>query len=171
MVAVKSLILAVLMLGALSFGPARADEGAYGSLVGLAKTTAKNPAPEADEAEPADGQTREALKDAVAQPPAPRNRTRAQAPAEPRTEDGRVVAPAPSPGPRVWTKLYSSLLPSWKHAPAIPALKSEFEPALSTAAVRAAPAAPALAPEAEKAGERRGLSELLSASVVPSDAQ
>jgi hypothetical protein len=170
-VSVKRLIPAVLLLGALAFANARADDGAYGSLVGLAKTAVKNPAPEAEEGDASTAQMKEALKDAVAQPPEPRSQARAQPPAETRNDDARVVTPAPSQGPRVWTRLYSSLIPSWRRAPAIPSLKSEFEPALSTAAVRAAPAAPAPAPDAVKAGERRGLSELLSASAVPADAQ
>ena len=160
---------ALLALGAFAF--ARADEGAYKNLVGMAQA-APDRGPEADDA-PTDAAAKMGtLKDAVADVPAPRSSAAetpsspaASAPAEPASAPAAAFA-SPSAKPRLWTKLYATLLPSWRR----PAPRSSsFEQAASTAPVRVrATPLPALMPppdsEAVSAGERRGLAELMSVS-------
>lgn len=146
------------------FALARADDGAYLSLIGMARSAktdrgpdagaaperrsaavqaSKTDGPGASGAEADDGA---ALRDAVAQPLVPK--------------------------PRLWTRLYATLLPPWRRTPA---LQDAFEPAVSTSAARVRRPLPALMPppdsESVKAGERRGLAELLSASAAPSGVQ
>jgi hypothetical protein len=171
---------------ATAFALARADEGAYTSLVGMAQSAQQDQGPDAGAIPPGAGKTGpkdaggserpsaaagaaeapEALKDAVADAPAPRGAAAKAA--------GAAGSPAfsfsPVPGPRLWTRLYATLMPSWRR---IPALKSGFEPSVSTATARA-PLSFLVPPpdsEAVKAGERRGLAELLSASAATPDAQ
>lgn len=164
----KRALAAALIFAASALGAARADEGAYGSLVGMEKSAARERAAASDaeaESDPQDDRMREALKDAVAQTPAPRS-GRSQAP---RADDpGAAVAPPPSPGPRIWTRLYSALLPSWNRTPS--SAREEFDAPSSTAAVRARPArVPAPDAAAVAAGERRGLAELFSSPAAPTD--
>lgn len=161
------------------FALARADEGALKSLAGMARA-APDPGPEADDA-PTDAAPRMGtLKDAVADIPAPRAVADASAaapsspapaapsssaPPAPPKKAAPPAAPSAAPAPRLWTRLYSTLLPSWRPA----TLSSSFETPLSTgpARVRATPL-PALMPppdsEAVRAGERRGMAELMSVS-------
>jgi hypothetical protein len=155
---VKQIPLAALLaLGVFAF--ARADEGAYRNLVGMAQAAATDRGPDAGDAPERAPGGAEALKDAVADVPAPRlPATKADA------APGAVAAPAAAKS-RLWTRLYSTLLPSWRR-PA--SLQSAFEPAVSTGTVRAMIPLPALMPppdsEAVTAGERRGLAELMSVS-------
>jgi hypothetical protein len=168
---VKRPLLAAALLLASFFALARADEGAYGSLLGMARSAEQDRGPDADDVSGPDARMRDALKDAVAQAPAPRDAARAKTAPSPRSDEERSAAFSPEAPPRIWTRLYSTLLPSWRRRPS---LKSEFEPAVSSAAALSPrPAAPAAVPDAAavKAGERRGLAELLSASAAPSDAQ
>ncbi|MDE2142003.1 MAG: hypothetical protein KGJ84_06285 [Elusimicrobia bacterium] len=123
---------------------ARADEGAYVSLVGMARSAAHDRGPDAGDAPP---------------------RARSE-----RGDRPAVAAPAVRT-PRVWTRLYAALMPSWRRVPFLTAAAG-FETASSTAAVRVPMvAAPVPPPDAEavRAGERRGLAELLSAAIVPAD--
>ncbi|MFI5345762.1 MAG: hypothetical protein ACHQ51_05250 [Elusimicrobiota bacterium] len=174
----KRIVPIAALLIASAFVSARADDAAYGSLVGMARSAARARTADAAEADAggADDRMREALKDAVAQTPAPRAPVRAPTAPAPDAEEGRapVSVPAAAPARRMWTRLYSTLMPSWRR---LPVLQDEFAPSASTATVRAAPPAAVAAPEplpdsaAVKAGERRGLAELLSASAAPSDPQ
>ena len=147
---------ALLALGGFAF--ARADEGAYKNLVGMAQA-APDRGPEADDAPPDASSRMGTLKDAVADVPSPRARADA-APFSP------LAASPAAAAPRLWTRLYSTLLPSWR----LPApFSSAFEPAVSTGPARTSSTPlPALMPppdsEAVAAGERRGLAELMSVS-------
>lgn len=154
----KRPLLAVLLLASGSAAPrARADDGAYVSLVGMARSAASDRGPDADaDGAPARGaREKEELKDAIASAPLP-----------------SAPSVRPAAGPRLWTALYSALMPSWR---AVPSLTSGAEPAVSSATARASRAAAPAAPEtasdvaAVKAGERRGLAELLSSSAAPAD--
>lgn len=153
---------ALLFVLGLALSRARADEGAYGSLVGMAQSASEDRGPDADASPARDAQMADALKDAVAQAPAPRRAASAQAPA-PR-DGARAVPAAPSGAPRLWTRLYATLMPAWRRAISSTAA---VEPDVSTAAVHA----PLPDWDAVKAGERRGLAELLSASAAPADPQ
>lgn len=164
---------ALLVIGFFAF--ARADEGAFKSLAGMAQA-ASDPGPEADDAPTNAAPKMGALKDSVADIPAPRAGAAAPvsssalaAPASPAAATNAAPSPAAAASPaasapRLWTRLYSKLLPAWRR-PVI--LSSSFEAPLSTgpAAARAVPL-PALMPppdsEAVSAGERRGLAELMS---------
>lgn len=174
---------------------ARADEGAYGSLVGMADSAAHDSGPDDGDIPPdaAARSNRDAARPAprgAAAPDAPlasASPAPSVAPAAPTPSSAPVDAsslkdalaepPGPAarragPPPRPWTRLYSTLMPSWRK---VPALKSGYDAPASTAPARAAarPAAPAsIDPDSEaiKAGERRGLAELLSVS-VPVDPQ
>ncbi len=148
-----------MLISGAAWACARADEGAFTSLVGMAQAAKTDRGPDAGPAPDraaAGAKTAKAevftapgaaiddgapLKDAVAQPPAPK--------------------------PRLWTRLYATLLPAWRKAPS---LSGSFEPAVSTGAVRALRPLPAPEPlpdsESVKAGERRGLAELLSVSAT-----
>lgn len=156
---------------------ARADEGAYRSLVGMARAAEaeRKPAPPESEeaaripakpeeaaldgasaARAADASLKDALRDALSDVPAPARRT---------------PEPAPAAGPRPWTRLYSTLVPSWRK---MPVLGASFEAPRSTAAASALRPLTTVVPldsEAVKAGERRGLAELLSSPVAPADAK
>ncbi len=153
----------LLALGAFAF--ARADEGAYKNLVGMARAAATDRGPDADDARCG----RDGLTEGVADVPAPR------APEAPAPNTGAAPAAVSGPAaakPRLWTRLYATLLPSWRHPSS---LASAFDPAVSTGAVRARMTPlPALMPppdsEAVAAGERRGMAELMSVS-APTSAQ
>jgi hypothetical protein len=159
---------ALIVFGALSF--VRADDGAFKNLVGMAKAAETDRGPDAEDAPdraPAASIAPDALRDAVADVPVPR------AALAPQSDGAPMPAAAASPvqsgagaapKARLWTRLYSTLLPSWRRPPS---LRGEFDPAVSTAAVRATVSPARVAPpspdsEAVAAGERRGLSELMS---------
>ncbi len=154
---------------------ARADEGAFHSLMGMARAAQTDRGPDAgpapvDAEKPAaheaapsgenggEAALRDALHDALADLPAQKS----------------VAAPrAPAPAsaataPRLWSRLYSTLIPSWR---ANPLLRPAFAAPVSTAAVEGLRPLPALLPppdsDAVKAGERRGLAEFLSSSAAP----
>jgi hypothetical protein len=175
---------ALLLATGMAWSGARADEGAYASLVGMARSASADLGPDAGPssdgpaarppAAPAPG---ESLKDAVAQPPSPRAVSAAASrpggapaagPVKTRAEDG--VRPAASaPGPRLWNRHYATLLPSWRPGPAP---LSSFRAPASTAAFRGAPLPIELLPsnpDEVRAGESRGLAELLSSSAAPAD--
>jgi hypothetical protein len=160
---------ALLALGFFAF--ARADEGAYKNLVGMAQAAATDRGPDADDAPERAATGTEALKDALTDVRAPR--AAAGVPASPAAFAAAKADPAPifvsvpaAPKPRLWTRLYSTLVPSSRR----PAFRSSgFEAAASTWTVRAPMTPlPALMPppdsDAVAAGERRGLAELMSVS-------
>lgn len=170
----KRVPLAVL-LALTAFAFARADDGAYKNLVGMARAASTDRGPDPGDVLARTGT--DALKDALADVPSPRAAAARPAPpagpASPAAPGTAPAAAAPRPDavsvpaarpPRLWTLLYSRLLPARRPSPA-PA--NEFEAPVSTAAVRT-PAAPlpALMPppdsEAVEAGERRGMAELMS---------
>ena len=156
----KRVPLAVLLaLGA--FAVARADEGAYKKLVGMARAAATDRGPDADSAPEGASRGTDGLKDALADVPASR------ASEAPKTAAAPGGAAAQT---RLWTRLYSTLLPSWRH-PA--SLQGAFDPVVSTVPFRTRMTPlPGLMPppdsEAVAAGERRGLEELMSASAPKS---
>jgi hypothetical protein len=156
---------ALLALGSFAF--ARADDGAYKNLVGMARAAATDRGPDVDDAPERASSEPDALKDAVADVPAPGS---SEAPApKPAAAPAAVAAPA-AEKPRLWTRLYATLLPSWRRPPS---LSTAFDPAVSTGPVRARMTPlPALMPppdsEAVSAGERRGLAELMSVSAPAS---
>ena len=148
---------------------AGADEGAYKNLVGMAQAAATDRGPDADDTAGRAPAAADELKDSLADIPAPRAASvpkpfaaavPAAAPAAP------VVAVPPSSKPRLWTRLYSTLLPSWRRPPS---LQDAFAPRVSTSSFRSPmPPLRALMPppdsESVAAGERRGLAELMSVS-------
>jgi hypothetical protein len=157
---------------------ARADDGAYRNLLGMAQAAATDKGPDPDDAPASPQRGADALKDAIADapPPVPAAKPDAPVPAAarselPRADFAEIVVAAP-PRPRLWTRLYATLRPSW-HRPA--ALSGPFDLAVSTPAVRAPAPLPALMPppdsEAVKAGERRGMAELMSTSAAGSAGQ
>ncbi|HEX4046520.1 MAG TPA: hypothetical protein VH309_01725 [Elusimicrobiota bacterium] len=157
---------ALLALGAFAF--ARADEGAYKNLVGMARAAATDRGPDPDDAPPRAGTT-DALKDSLTDVPSPRAAAAEPQPPEGGSGPGAVAVPAASQ-PRVWTLLYSTLLPPRRSRAS---LQAAFDPAVSTASFRAPQAPlPALFPppvsEAVSAGERRGLAELMSTAAAKS---
>ena len=172
----KRIAFAALLALFYSTSLAGADEGAYKNLVGMARAAQTERAPDPDDVPERASTGSEALKDALADVPAPR------APSSPKSGAAAIPAavPAAAPSaaapppvavpasakPRLWTRLYSTLLPSWRRPPAP---RSEFDPLVSTAPFRGSMIPlPALMPppdsEAVSAGERRGLAELLSVS-------
>lgn len=163
----KLSIAALLAFGLFAF--ARADEGALKSLAGMAQAS-PDAGPEADDAPTDAAPKMGTLKDAVADIPSPRAAA-ASAPFSAGPAAAAKSAPAPAmtpaaPTARLWTRLYSTLLPAWRR-PVL--LSSSFEAPLSTgpAAVRAAPLRALMPPpdsEAVTAGERRGMAELMSVS-------
>jgi hypothetical protein len=172
---VKRLALAALLaVGVMAL--ARADEGAYRNLVGMAQAAASDPGPNPDDAPANPARGTDALRDAIADVPAPLPTPEAK-PDAPRSPTPRSVpggdAPAAPSRPRLWARLYATLRPTPRRPSA---LSDAFELLVSTAAVRAAAAPlPALMPppdsEAVKAGERRGLAELLSTTAAPAGGQ
>ena len=169
----KRTFLAVLLACA-AFAFARADEGAYDSLIGMAQSAKTDRGPDAgslpDRAADGEGKT----PASCGKEPKTHELPASGAPIEAGAglKDAVAQPPAPKPRPRLLTRLYATLRPSWRKTPS---LASEFEPAVSTAAVRLLPPLSALMPppdsEAVKAGERRGLAELMSASSAPTSGQ
>ena len=159
----------LLALGFFAF--ARADEGAYKNLVGMAQAAATDRGPDADDAPERAATGTEALKDALTDIRAPRAAATSPALRAPfaaaKADPGPSLVAVPvASKPRLWTRLYSTLVPSWRR----PAFRSSsFEAAASTGTVRAPMTPlPALMPppdsDAVAAGERRGLAELMSVS-------
>lgn len=150
---------------------ARADEhDAYASLVGMAVSASSDRGPQAGEVPPdmagrmtgrAAARAEEASEDAPeAQAHQPRGAAKpASAVPAPKRESARPVregaAPSvlvpPSAAPRVWTKVFASLIPPMRRAP-------DFEVAASTRPATAA----------SDAGSAQGLRELFAAATAPS---
>jgi len=157
---------------------ARADEGAYRSLVGMARAAEAERKPaapaEPDGADKPAERAADVLDGAASSAPAP------DEPLKDALRDALVrgpalaasARPAAAPPSRLWTKLYSTLVPSWRR---MPVLRASYDAPSSTATAAALRPLRSLVPppdsEAVKAGERRGLAELLSSSVAPADAK
>ena len=139
---VKRLLLAgLLLLPAL----VRAESGdAYGSLVGMADGASSDKGPDAGEL-PKD-------EPAKASVPAPARKEKGD-------EAAAVTVPAPQT-PRIWTRLFASLLPPMRRV-------AVFEVEASTAAPRARPATPRPATPASVAGTAQGLLEFVAATTAP----
>lgn len=159
----RPLLAAAFALAAgLAWSGARADEGAYGSLVGAARSAAEDAGPDLGGSPAADGILKDALNSPVR---APRAVRRSAAPR--RAEAEGAVAQPEAPAPRLWTRLYAALTPSWHAVPSLAA-----GPAVSSATVRTSiPGTPLARLAAANAGERRGLAELISSFPAPDDAQ
>ncbi len=153
---------------------ARAEDGAYKNLVGMAQAAATDKGPNPDDAPANPSRGTDALKDAIADvpapaPPAAASRPDASGALRPAAFrlDPAASEDAPPSRPRLWTRLSATLRPSPRRSTVPP---GSFETAVSTGAVRApAPLAALMPPpdsEAVKAGERRGLAELLSTSAA-----
>lgn len=155
---------------ALSRTGARADQDdAYGSLVGMAGSAASDRGPEAGDIPPDNPsiETRSSSPAASAAPAAAYAPARAEKPAKPvpapaakreaaKDDDAPSVAVPAASAPRVWTKVFSTLLPPAARA-------AGFEVAASTASRGARPSTPASA-----AGSAQGLLELVAAATAPS---
>lgn len=170
----KRLLLAGLLVVpfALSRSGVRADEhDAYASLVGMAGAASTDRGPQAGEIPPdlagragaraaaraeapeAAPEARAVARRVEAEPAlAVPARTRARAPRPAREEAAPSVFVPPAAAPRVWTKVFASLLPPMRRAPA-------FEVAASTSA--------RLDTAASDAGSAQGLRELFAAATAP----
>lgn len=171
----KRLLLAGLLVLplALSRTGARAEQDdAYGSLVGMADSAAGDRGPQAGDIPPdnaaAEGrripgapsgdapETEFGSAQAVRTAKKP---TEAKREAAKESDAPSVAVPAVS-APRVWTKVFSSLIPSMTRVPA-------YEVAASTAPRRARPEPAREATAASAAGGARGLLELVAAATAP----
>ncbi len=121
----RLLLAAILVLSfALIRAGARAEaDDAYGSLVGMADSATGDRGPQAGEIPP----DNPAMPASAAIPARAPKKTSAESPKD---EDAPAVSVPPAAPPRVWTRLFASLLPP-------PARPASFEVALSTAPRRA----------------------------------
>lgn len=171
----KRLLLAGLLI--LPFALARAEkDDAYGSLVGMADSAASDKGPEADEipsgtapveerraaAKPSGEEAGAEFGAARIDKPAEKASAPASAskPAASKTDDDEPLVSVPAASPRVWTRLFASLLPPMTRIAA-------FEVAASTAPRRAGRAPERPATEASVAGAAQGLLEIVSAATAP----
>lgn len=175
----------LLLAVTLAFGSAlaRCESGAFQSLIAMADSASTDLGPNAgelpkDEPKPAPKPASDAdsgpvvdgdapLKDAVGSPAAEAP-ARAPAPAprpETKPEAGPAVVAVPSAqAPRVWTRMFASLIPP------MPRLEAKYEVATSTRPARAARPAEASrkATAASKFGSAMGLSELVATTAAAS---
>jgi len=175
----KRLLLAGLLVVpvALSRTGARADQDdAYGSLVSMADSAASDRGPEAGVVPPdnpsneepsstpapsADAPAPEAAPARTAKP-APSQAARRAAPTK--EDDAPAVAVPAAAAPRVWTRVFASLLPPMTRVPS-------FEVAASTSPRGARPEAPRPSTPASAAGSAQGLIELVAAATAPYGAE
>ncbi|MBI5247813.1 MAG: hypothetical protein HY923_11610 [Elusimicrobia bacterium] len=162
-----------ILLAALLLQPAFARaESALGSLVGMAASAAEDKGPDAgetpkDEAKPAQGSSTAPAEEMPASEQA-RARVESPRPEPARTpqpsrkdDDGPSVAVPASQPPRIWTRLFASLLPPLSRSAA-------FEVEASTEAPRALPAPTRPATPASAAGSAQGLREFVALATAPS---
>lgn len=172
----KRLLLAGLLVLplALSRTGARADQDdAYVSLVSMADSAASDRGPEAGAIPPdspsieeasstpapsVEGPAPEAAPVRTAKP-APAPAARREAPTK--EDDAPAVTVPAAAAPRVWTRVFATLLPPMRRA-------SSFEVAASTAPRGARPEAPRPSTPASAAGSAQGLLELVAAATAPS---
>ena len=175
----KRLLLAGLLVLplALSRTGARADQDdAYGSLVSMADAAASDRGPEAGAIPPDNPAIEESFSTPAPSvegpaPEAARVRTAKPAPTPaPRREaptkeyDAPAVTVPAAAAPRVWTRMFSSLLPPMSRAPS-------FEVAASTSPRGARPEAPRPSTPASAAGSAQGLNELGAGATAPYGAE
>lgn len=171
------LLLAVLLVVApAAFSRAEQDD-AYGNLIGMADSAATDKGPDAGEipagAPKTEAPAEQAPKDAPAPAeaaegpkPEPAPTAKPAPPVRPARkeradDDGPLVAAPAAPAPRVWTRLFASLLPP-------PAPVGSFEVAASTsAAPPVRPAAARAVTRASVAGSAQGLRELVATATAP----
>ncbi len=153
---------------------ARADPNdALGSLVGMAGAAASDKGPEAGEIPPDEAPVEERRAAAAPAEDAPKTEFGSAQIAKPERktptpaakreaakEDEPVVTVPAAAEPRVWTKLFSSLLPPMTRA-------IFFEVEESTAARRVRPAPAPAATPASVAGSAQGLLELVATTTAP----
>lgn len=172
----KRLLLAGLLV--LPVVLARAQTGdAYGSLVGMADSAARDRGPQIDSdlaGERLGSESPEAGKTGIEAPTDVSSEVKAVAPApapapapkrvKPRREDDEPVVFVSVAAPRVWTKIFSSLLPHMTRG-------SSFEVATSTTARRARPEPAHPATAASAAGSVQGMLELVASATAPYGAE
>ncbi len=169
----KHLLLAGLLV--LPFATARAQQDdAYGSLVGMADSASRDQGPQLDSdlaGERLGSKSPEAAKTGFEASAGERNEVKAIAPAptrapkgervkQKREDDEPAVSVPSAAAPRVWTKLFSSLLPNMTRG-------SSFEVAASTSARRARPEPARPDTAASAAGAAQGMLELVAAATAP----
>lgn len=148
----KRLLLAGLLV--LPFALARAQQSdAYGSLVGLADSASSDKGPQAGEILPDDGSAR--IETPVKKAAAPGTKREAA-----KDGDAPSVSVPAAAAPRVWTRLFASLLPAMTRVPS-------FEVAASTAARRGRPEPARPATAASAAGSAQGLLEFVAVATAP----
>ena len=176
----KRLLLAATFL--LPFAIVHAQQNdAYESLVSMADAAAEDKGPRADldgersapaapEAAKADSEAPAGVGSEVpgearseAKPSAPAPAPKRERPA-PRHDDAPSVPVPAAAAPRVWTKMFSSLLPSLARIPA-------FEVSASTAVRRGRPEPAHPATAASAAGAAQGLLELVAVATTPTAPQ
>lgn len=175
----KRLLLAGLLVLplALSRTGARADQDdAYVSLVGMAGSAASDRGPEAGAMPPDNpsiGEASSAPAPSVEgpapvaaparneKPAKPAPAARREGPPRDKEDDAPAVAVPAAAAPRVWTRVFASLLPPMRRA-------SSFEVALSTSPRGARPEAPRPSTPASDAGSAQGLLEFVAVATAPS---
>ncbi len=174
------LVLALARPGARGGRASAQQSDAYGSLVGMAVSASSDKGPEAGEIKPdaahrekgaADAPSGDAPKTVYGSAfvqksertsPSPGDN---RPPAKDEKEAPAVAAPASSAAaPRIWTRLFSSLLPPMTRIPA-------FEVAASTAPRRVRRSLERPVTTASAAGSAQGLLEIVSASNAPYGAE
>jgi hypothetical protein len=154
----------LVLLLALARAGARAERNvAYGSLVGMADSASGDKGPQAGEIPPDDA-SGEASKTEYGSARIERRARKASAPGAKREaakdDDAPSVSVPAAPAPRVWTRLFSSLIPAMSRG-------SSFDVAASTAARRAGREGVRPATAASAAGSAQGLLELVAAATAP----
>ena len=175
----KRLLLASLLLVPLS---ARAEErDAYGSLLAMGDSAKSDKGPAAEELElPKNGARAKPEEKGAA--PDDENELNPEAAPRPAPAVSTAVAPAPSAkkeddarppvkvpeaaAPRVWTRVFASLIPA-PRASGIPT----FDVAVSTRALRPRMLAVRTVTPASQAGSAQGLLEVVAMTTAPSDAR
>jgi len=168
----KRLLLAGLLV--LPFAPVRAErDDAYVSLVGMADSASGDRGPEAGEIPSADAAESSRVQGAPSgEAPitdfgparAVKAARKASSPAAKparKSDDAPSVAVPAVPVPRIWTRMFASLVPSRAR------VSSDYEVAASTAARRARPEPAREATPASVAGSAQGLLELVAVATAP----
>jgi len=175
----KRLLLAAILIASFAFSRAgaRAEEDAYGSLIGMADSASGDKGPQAGDIPPDNAAMREARRaesPAYASGSAEPGTTasapaRAPKPAKAKREEAKedeapaVTVPPPAPR-RAWTRMFSSLMPP-------PSRPSSFEVALSTAPRRYRAKTSPHPTAASEAGMAQGMLELVAAATAPYGAE
>ena len=170
----RLLLAGLLLLPAL----ARAEgDDALGNLVGMADAAATDKGPDAGDVPKDEPRVDEVARTETSPEPAPESSPERVEPAKPavtapapapvrkekvKEKDGdapAVTVPAPQP-PRIWTRVFASLLPSEPRV-------GSFEIAASTEATRSLPAPSRPVTTASAAGAAQGLIEFVAVATAP----